>query len=448
MTFAVSPILTARHISQRCLLSQPSSCNLQQILVSARLSTTAQAKSNFKPPQSSFLKANVEAASRPPTPASFLERPAPSLSRIIFGVSVLGVSGTYAYLHSHLGGSESLARTASFYSLAIPSYLHYRYHMLMDSTDEVWENLHKETSARGLNKILELQGFYVKSGQMCAANIGNAFPEVWQDTMSILQDECPARDFSEVKSIIEAEYNEPLEKVFSSFEKQPIGAASIGQVHRATLLNGEKVVVKVMYPNVESVFRGDVRTIKLFAQIAQPVHVPPLIEIEKQFMTEFDYVQEAKQLQKVRENMLKSGIAGKKCEIPKPHLALCTKRVLVMEELKGNKLVVELKADMKRQKHRMEKLLKSGGKAEQFIKEFELGENGPSTEEYERLISLLNVRRRMNNLSAAIWNISVGWIPGIKRKEYESKCTLPINHAKLVDDLLYIHGNQILVDGW
>jgi len=301
---------------------------------------------------------------------------------------------------------------------------------------------------KGLNKILELQGFYVKSGQMAAANIGNAFPPIWVDTMSVLQDECPSRSFEEVKAIIEDEYGTKIQDIFDSIDEKPIGAASIGQVHRATLKNnGDKVVVKVMYPNVEQVFRGDVRTIKLFAQIAQPVHVPPLIEIEKQFMTEFDYIQEARQLEMVRDNMMKSGIAGKKCEIPKPYIELCTKRVLVMEELHGDKLVVELKRDMERQKKRMEGMLQNEESAEEFVKEFALGENGPTAEEYDRLIHLLNLKRKAQNLSAALWNVSVGWLPGVTKKEYESKSSLPINHAKLIDDLLYVHGNQILVDG-
>jgi len=135
------------------------------------------------------------------------------------------------------------------------------------------------------------------SGQMAAANIGNAFPLIWQETMAPLQDECPVRPFSVVKSIIESEYGKSMNEVFASFEETPLGAASIGQVHRATLKDGTNVVVKVMYPGVEDVFRGDVRTIKMFCQLAQPVHVPPLIEIEKQFMTEFDYRRESEQLE-------------------------------------------------------------------------------------------------------------------------------------------------------
>ena len=150
---------------------------LQPSSLQARLST---ASKNFKPPQSSFLKAEAEAAEAPPPPTSFLDKPAPPPSQVILGLSLLAATATYGYLHTHLGGNESLKRTASFYSLAIPAYLQYRYHMLIDSEEETWEELHKETSLKGLNKILELQGFYVKSGQMAAANIGNAIPPIWQ----------------------------------------------------------------------------------------------------------------------------------------------------------------------------------------------------------------------------------------------------------------------------
>ena len=111
----------------------------------------------------------------------------------IAGGVVVASLGSVAYLNEYLGGSEGLLRTVSFYSLAIPKYITYRYHMIMNSPDEVWNTLHRETSKVGLAKIMELQGFYVKSGQMAAANIGNAFPPIWQETMAPLQDACPAR---------------------------------------------------------------------------------------------------------------------------------------------------------------------------------------------------------------------------------------------------------------
>jgi len=370
------------------------------------------------------------------------------------GIVLLSL-GSVAYVNDHVGGSDGLLRTISFYSLAIPKYVEYRLHMMMDSPDEVWDQLHKETSKAGLDKIMELQGFYVKSGQMCAANIGNAFPPIWQETMSPLQDECPSRPFHVVKSIVESEFGKDLEQIFSFFEENPIGAASIGQVHRATLKrDGSRVVVKIMYPGVEDVFRGDVRTIKMFCEIAQPVHVPPLIEVEKQFMTEFDYCREAEQLDKVRNNMMRANIAGdpsRLCAIPKPYLDLCTKRVLVMEELKGDKLVVELKKDMERQMKRMNHSLEKFGDEQtmenSFSKEFTLGENGPTAEEYDTFIKLLDAKRRASNFYSTLYNLSVGLIPGVTKRTYEAKSSLPINHAKLIDELLHIHGHQILVDG-
>ena len=68
-----------------------------------------------------------------------------------------------------------------------------------------------------------------------------------------------------MRAIVESELGCPLEQVFSSFEDEPIGAASIGQVHRATLRDtGGRVVVKVQYPEVEEYFRYDMQTLNWF----------------------------------------------------------------------------------------------------------------------------------------------------------------------------------------
>ncbi len=223
------------------------------------------------------------------------------------------------------------------------------------------------------------------------------------------------------------------------------------------LISRDSVVVKVMYPEVEGLFRGDVRTIKLFAQLAQPVHVPALEEIEKQFMTEFDYFKESKQLAQVRENLMKAGMTGedssdgsKLCAIPKPYLDLCTKRVLVMEELKGDKLAVGLRKDV--QGH----AARAGQTPEEFLAERKaLDEEaeaqgksvqGPTAQEFEVYRSILNRQRQLENagaIGAMIYNTTFGWLPGKKKKQYKGKDTLPINQAKLVDDLIYVHGHEV-----
>lgn len=373
------------------------------------------------------------------------------------------------YIQDHVGGTEGLERTLSFYSKAVPQYLKYRYHMVKQSPDEEWEELHTETSEVGLKKILELRGFYIKSGQMVAANIGDAFPKIWQDTMSILQDNCPAKDFHVVKSIVDHEIKHShignsMEDVFLSFDEKPIGAASIGQVHRAVLRTGERVVVKIMYPDVERLFRGDVRTIKMFAKIAQPVHVPGLEAVEKQFQGEFDYRREARQMETIRNNLIQAGfIENGLCMVPSPYLDLCTKRMLVMEELKGEKLAVALTKNVQKVSTHL------GITPEQLLsyqKDIKIESSSPSpippevntndkantslpSQDYEQYIQMLDKYRKMNNWRSFLYNYTIyWWKPGAEWIDYDDISYLPINHAQMIDNLLMIQGHQVLVNGY
>jgi aarF domain-containing kinase len=377
--------------------------------------------------------------------------PTLSLWYPVLGGLIVTTLGGAKYVHDHVGGSEGLQRSLSFYALAVPKYLEYRFHMWKDSPDDVWDDLDRETSEQGLQKILELRGFYIKCGQMCASNIGNAFPPIWQDTMSVLQDQVPPQSFDVIRSVIDQELD--FDATFASFDPEPIGAASIGQVHKATLRDGRPVVVKVRYPDVERLLTGDVRTIKMFAQVAQPVHVPALEEIEKQFQTEFDYRMEALQLNEVRENLIQAGLAGpgKMCQVPKPYMDLCTKCVLVMEELRGDKLAVELKRDLEHHAAR------AGQSVKQYMEAVQNKEReceaqgkewvGPSSSEYDLYIAVVDGKRRIQNAWNRIYNTLMGWAPGVAKRNYEDRSELPLNHAKLVDDLFYVHGHEVLVNG-
>jgi aarF domain-containing kinase len=221
----------------------------------------------------------------------------------------------------------------------------------------------------------------------------------------------------------------------------------------------ERVVVKVKYPSAETLLRGDVRTIKAFAKVAQPVHVPALEQIEVQFLEEFDYRDEARHLATVRENLIKAGLASENaeknrnlCLVPKPYLHLCTQSVLVMEELFGDKLADALKQERKALANNM------GESVEEFAKRIKAEEQeakakgeelkGPSSTDYELLISVLDGKRKTSNALKMLYNSTIGWLPGMPRKQYEDKSVLPINHAKMIDDLIYIHGHEVLVDGY
>jgi len=106
---------------------------------------------------------------------------------------------------------------------------------------------------------MKLGGFYYKSGQKMAANMGGFVPKYYQDICQPFLNDIPARPPADIRAVVEGEIKRPREEVFSSWEDTPIGCASIGQVHRATLkATGQKVVVKVQNPEAERTFVGDV----------------------------------------------------------------------------------------------------------------------------------------------------------------------------------------------
>jgi len=133
-----------------------------------------------------------------------------------------------------------------------------------------------------------------------------------------------------------------FDDVFSYWDDKPLGVASIGQCHRAILRStGEEVAVKILCPGMEKRFRSDIKTIKSFCSLAMPQHVSALEEIERAFLTEFDYVREATYLNSVRNNIMPR--YGSMVTIPKAHMNLCTKDILVMQYLNGIKMVDGIK---------------------------------------------------------------------------------------------------------
>ena len=170
---------------------------------------------------------------------------------------------------------------------------------------------------------------------LCGVGI---LPDAYEEALEILLDNVPPRPAPLIKSIIEAELGKPVEELFDSFEELPIGAASIGQVHRATLKSSPKehVVVKVQYPEVEGFFHLDLETIKSLCSIAMPDSNTDKLfdEVAKSFVSEFDYRLEAQNLRECSDNLIQGGF-GKRAFIPSPVDEMCTKRVMVMQAVSG-----------------------------------------------------------------------------------------------------------------
>jgi predicted unusual protein kinase regulating ubiquinone biosynthesis (AarF/ABC1/UbiB family) len=100
------------------------------------------------------------------------------------------------------------------------------------------------------NTLGEMKGAVMKVGQI-ASQYQDIFPPEVAKAITKLQRQAPAVPFTTIRQQIERELGKPLNQLFASMEETPFAAASIGQVHRAVLPDGQAVVVKVQYPNVD-----------------------------------------------------------------------------------------------------------------------------------------------------------------------------------------------------
>ena len=130
---------------------------------------------------------------------------------------------------------------------------------------------------------MELGGFYYKSGQKIASNMSGVIPKTYIDMYQPFLNDIPERTPEDIRSVVEGQLGRKREEVFSSWEEKPIGCASIGQVHRATLKStGQRVVVKVQNLDAERTFKGDVFALNSLIELAMPQFAPAFDEIQKQ----------------------------------------------------------------------------------------------------------------------------------------------------------------------
>ncbi|KAJ1383876.1 UbiB domain [Sesbania bispinosa] len=115
---------------------------------------------------------------------------------------------------------------------------------------------------------LQLGPTFIKLGQLSSTR-SDLFPREFVDELAKLQDMVPAFSPKKARGFIESELGAPINILFKEFEDRPIAAASLGQVHRAVLHSGEKVVVKVQRPGLKKLFDIDLRNLKLIAEYFQ-----------------------------------------------------------------------------------------------------------------------------------------------------------------------------------
>jgi len=311
-----------------------------------------------------------------------------------------------------------------------------------------WRALDRKYASKVVNILESLQGMYTKYGQI-ASGMTNTFSTIWIEELRKLEDRVPPRPKEVVMQTILEETGRPASETFAYFEDEPLGSASIGQVHRATLRSdGSQVAVKVQYPEARKLFRTDMQTIKSFFKLAAPEQLFTLGELERQFELEFDYRQEAANLLEVGANMRKHGFSPREVVVPRPYPSLTTERMLVMELLPGRKLLDGLREygkvlaekeglSLEEWEEAMRVRIEEQGIPARY--------DGPSAQQIELIRRLLALRDAALNLLLFVWNVTVGGVLGAKLRYARS--SLPPNAPQLMDTLMRVHGTQLLVDG-
>ena len=161
--------------------------------------------------------------------------------------------------------------------------------------------LYQDIGVKIAETLGEMKGAVMKVGQI-ASQYKDIFPPEVQQAIAKLQRQAPAMPFSEIKKQVEHELGQPLTQVYQSFEPTPFAAASIGQVHKATLLNGQQVVVKVQYPGVDEACESDLKQVRLALRLMGVLKIERKLqdqifaEIQDSLYTELNYEIEAQNL--------------------------------------------------------------------------------------------------------------------------------------------------------
>jgi predicted unusual protein kinase regulating ubiquinone biosynthesis (AarF/ABC1/UbiB family) len=209
-----------------------------------------------------------------------------------------------------------------------------------DEAAQALEQRHMEAAERMVETLGRMKGAAMKIGQL-ASFIDTEFlpPEyrdLYQEHLAQLRTQAPTMPWSQVRKVLDEEWEEPCEELFEQIEHEAAAAASIGQVHRAVLPDGRKVAVKIQYPGVAEAIAADMQNAGLILRMAKAL-APGLDakaaaeELKERVMEELDYELEAQ-----NQRSFARGYRGHPfIHVPDVVTRLSTQRVLVSEWVDG-----------------------------------------------------------------------------------------------------------------
>lgn len=364
---------------------------------------------------------------------------------------------------SAFASNEGVRRSLRFNAAVMPAFVEYRYWQWRNRPAPLaerarrYEWLHEKHCELPLRVAVGLGGFYVKVGQVMSSFGEAIVPKQYVRTLSVLQDDSPnRRPAAYVRRLVESELGAPIPTLFSHFDDEPLGAASIGQAHAATLRgSGLAVVVKIQFPEARRFFRIDMRTLKNFCRLAAPSNVAIMEEIERQFITEFDYRLEARLLRQAARNLMPH--FGERVVVPLPidaqHPAnplangrsMCTSLVLTMERLHG----VSLLATQRRQLTELAERRNTTAEAlrAELQRRFASGELHGKLGPPSWLVQVLHAIDRLWFAAHNAARRLSSWAAGTEYRRREGRAPR-LDPSRVIRTLFDVHGHQLLHDGF
>jgi ubiquinone biosynthesis protein len=181
---------------------------------------------------------------------------------------------------------------------------------------------------------------FVKLGQILSSR-PDLLPEPYLKALSRLQDKVKPFPYEDVEQTIVTELGVRLSKAFSHFDKEPLAAASLGQVHKATLRDGRSVVVKVQRPGIRPHILDELQVLDEITGLLEATKTGRRFQIQKIFdefrktlISELDYQREAAHMAQVADNLREFPLI----KVPRPVQGYTTRSVLTMEYITGRKI--------------------------------------------------------------------------------------------------------------
>src|SRR5262245_56419111 len=209
-----------------------------------------------------------------------------------------------------------------------------------EKAQERLEHRHLETALKMASVLGEMKGAAMKIGQMASFIDVDFLPpeyrEIYQEQLSKLRTHAPAMPWERVRTVLEEEYDDSPERVFASSEEEACAAASIGQVHRATLRDGTPVAVKVQYPGIADALESDLANAGILVRLSRVI-APGLdakavaSELRERVLEELDYEYEAQN----QRAFARAYDGHPFIFVPKVHSRLSRRRVLVSDYVEG-----------------------------------------------------------------------------------------------------------------